>query len=167
MNRKNKSLYIETTIPSYATGRISADIITAGKQAQTRRFWEQEHHRFDLKISEFVLEECKQGDLNAAQRRLIFLHGIMVLPKTSEIIELAKVYQNLLRIPVNAETDCFHLSTCVLNNIDFLLTWNCAHLGTLSYIKTKEYNDLHGLWTPVLVTPESIYSFLTNEGEQQ
>ena len=156
MSDIRKSLYVETTIPSYATSRQNQDIIIAGKQALTRMFWEQERHKYDLKISALVIEECSQGDTEASLKRLAFLGGIMILPITQEIISLANVYQRLLGIPDRSKNDCFHLSVCVVARIDYLLTWNCAHLGSLAYAKTKAYNDLHGLWTPVLTTPDGI-----------
>jgi predicted nucleic acid-binding protein len=151
-----KVVYIETTIPSYATARPNENIITAGKQALTKLFWEQERHKYDFVTGEEVLNECQLGNPEAAQRRKDFLFGIPVLPKTQEIIDLAEVYQAILKIPERAKPDCLHLATCVAARIDYLLTWNCTHLGHIVYSKTKEYNDRHGLWTPFLVTPEDL-----------
>jgi hypothetical protein len=86
-----------------------------------------------------------------------------VLQKSDEIEELAAIYQKLLAIPDRAKADCSQLAACVLAHIDYLLSWNCKHLGPVSYVKVREYNDTRGLWTPVLVTPESLVSF--NEEE--
>jgi hypothetical protein len=110
---------------------------------------------------EKIVVECNDGNPDAAKRRLDFFEGIQVLPKTDEIESLAALYQGLLAIPDDAKTDCAHLAICTINRIDFLLSWNFAHLGTNSYVKAKAYNDAHGFWTPVLVTPETIYSFMT------
>jgi hypothetical protein len=46
------------------------------------------------------------------------------------------------------------LAVCVVEKIDYLLSWNCTHLGVVSYAKIYNYNESHGLWTPALVTPE-------------
>jgi hypothetical protein len=54
MDAERKSIYVETTIPSYATSRPSNDIVIAGRQALTRFFWEQERHKYDLFISRYV-----------------------------------------------------------------------------------------------------------------
>ncbi|MCL2411868.1 MAG: type II toxin-antitoxin system VapC family toxin [Treponema sp.] len=153
---EKKSVYIETTIPSYATAKPSENIIVAGKQAATRLFWEQGQHEYDFVTGEEVLKECQLGDAEAAERRKTFLIGIPVLPKTQGIIELADVYQSLLKIPEKAKLDCLHLATCVVARVDYLLTWNCAHLGHITYSKMRTYNDKHGLWTPFLVTPEDL-----------
>jgi hypothetical protein len=157
---EKKSLYIETTIPSYATAWDSRNPITFGRQVQTRNFWKQDSQRYILYVSDYVINECSDGNPDAAKRRLDFIDGIQILPKTDEIEELASLYQNLLAIPDDAKIDCAHLAICTINRMDFLLSWNFAHLGTDSYVKAKVYNDAHGLWTPILVTPETIYSFM-------
>ena len=153
---KKKSLYVETTIPSLATSRGSSDVIKAGQQAVTKLFWEKERHKYDLYISQYVIDECSLGDSDAAGRRIEFIRGIDFIQKSEEIDALASVYQNVLKIPEKAKTDCFHLACCVSTKIYFLLTWNCTHLGINSYEKIKTYNDKQNLWTPFLVTPNAL-----------
>jgi hypothetical protein len=155
MDEDRKSIYVESTIPSYATARPSADLIAAAHQVLTRIFWEEHRSQYDLYVSEYVIEECSRGDSEAAQKRLDYVVGIPVYPKTAEIEALATVYQKLLDVPNRAKTDCNHLAVCVIQLIDYLLTWNCGHLGPVSQVKIRDYNDKHGLWTPALVTPES------------
>jgi hypothetical protein len=154
MDTAKKRLYVETTIPSYATAWTSADSLTADMQATTKRFWQEERDKFELFVSDYVSDECSLGDENAAQRRLDFIGGIEVLPKNDEIDTLAALYKKLLGIPEKADTDCYHLATCVMSGMDYLLSWNCTHLGANSFLKVKEYNEAHHLWTPQLVTPE-------------
>jgi hypothetical protein len=158
-----KSLYLESTIPSYATARKSEDIIKAARQAMTKLFWEHERQNYDLIVSQYVIDECSLGDPKAAQKRLDFLSGIPVLDKSENIEKLAAVYQTLLNIPDRAKTDCFHLAICVIAKIHFLLTWNCTHLGIRAYLKVRGHNEKHGLWTPLLVTPENLINFEETE----
>jgi len=151
-----KSVYIETTIPSLATSKPSRDTIIAGRQALTIHFWETERHKYDLYISQYVIDECTLGDTEAARRRLDFLGNIPVIQKSERVSELAGQYQRLLNIPDRAKIDCFHLSVCVVAKIDYLLSWNCTHLGIHTYVKIQKYNDVQGLFTPLLLTPESL-----------
>jgi len=151
-----KSLYIETTIPSLAVSRPSRDTIIAGRQALTMLFWENERHKYDLYVSQYVIDECSLGDANAASKRLDFIRNIPVIPKSEQITELAVVYQQLLGISDRAKIDCFHLSACVVAEMDYLLSWNCAHLGIHTFVKIQGYNEKHGLFTPILLTPEAL-----------
>jgi hypothetical protein len=165
MENERKSLYIESTIPSYATARESKDVIKAARQSITKLFWEQERHNYELVVSQYVIDECSLGELEAAQKRLDFLSGIPILEKSEKIDELAVIYQKLLNIPDRAKTDCFHLAICVIARIHFLLTWNCAHLGINAYLKVREYNEKYGLWTPLLITPENLINLEESEEE--
>jgi len=151
-----KSIYIETTIPSFATARPSRDTIIAGRQASTLLFWENERNKYELYVSQYVIDECSFGDEAAAQRRLDFLRGIPVIPKSEQIVALADIYQRLLNIPDRAKIDCYHLATCVTAEMDYLLSWNCTHLGIHTYIRILEYNDRNSLLTPLLLTPEAL-----------
>ncbi|MDR0656451.1 MAG: type II toxin-antitoxin system VapC family toxin [Treponema sp.] len=158
MNGKKKSLYIETTIPSYATAKDSRDVLKLGKQIVTRAFWKDERHKFDLCTSEVVLDECGCGDPDAVRRRLEFLAGIKELPITDEVNTLAEIYQKLLGIPDRAKVDCVHLAVCVTYHVDILLTWNCAHLGWMVQNQAVKYNEKYGFWTPALATPDNIFA---------
>jgi hypothetical protein len=119
--------------------------------------------KYNLYTSDYVIEEIQDGDPEAAKRRLNLVDGIIVLPKTAEIDALALMYRKLLHIPDRTKADCDHLAVCILEEIDYLLTWNCAHLGLASYITMQKYNKKHGLWVPLLVTPETILGFESEE----
>ena len=163
MNNKVKSLYLESTIPGYATAKKSRDLIKAARQSITKLFWEQVRENYRLVISQYVIDECKLGDIEAAQKRLEFIANIPVLEETDTVSELADVYQYLLNVPDKAKTDCFHLAICVVAKVHFLVSWNCTHLGFNAYLKIREYNEKHGLWTPLLVTPEYFLNFYEEE----
>jgi hypothetical protein len=47
--------------------------------------------------------------------------------------------------------------------MDFLVSWNCTHLGLDAFLTVRAYNEQHALWTPLLVTPEY---FITTEGAE-
>jgi hypothetical protein len=160
-----ESLYVESTIPSYATAWDSRDVVILGKQVQTREFWNNQRHKYDLFISQYVLDEISNGDPEAVQKRLNFVTGITVLPKTAEIEALAVIYKDMLNIPDRAKTDCNHLATCVIRHINYLLTWNCTHLGAVAQMKIQGYNERHGLWTPLLVTPEALLPYIPMKEE--
>jgi hypothetical protein len=159
-----KSIYIETTIPSLATSKPSRNTIIAGKQASTILFWEEERQNYELYVSQYVIDECSLGDEIAAKRRLEFIKNIPIIPKSEQLSSLAIMYQKLLAIPDKAKIDCYHLAACVLTETDYLLSWNCTHLGIHTYIKVHAYNESNNLFTPILLTPEALLS--VNDSEE-
>ena len=158
------SVYIETTIPSLAVSRPSRDTIIAGRQAATVLFWEKMRYKYDFFVSQYVIDECSLGDADAAIRRLDFIKGIPVIPKSGQISELADKYQRLLSIPDKAKIDCFHLAACVSAELNYLLSWNCAHLGIHTFVKIQKFNEIYGIFTPLLLTPEALMDI--NEMEE-
>ncbi|MDR1736150.1 MAG: type II toxin-antitoxin system VapC family toxin [Oscillospiraceae bacterium] len=152
-----QSVYLETTIPSYATGRPSKDIIQLAHQSITRQWWDTMRHEYDLYTSIYTENECKKGDFEAAQKRLDFIEGIPLLPLTNDVYSLAKIYMDILPIPSDSKNDTVHLAICVINQIDYLLTRNCKHLGPLTMRKVQSYNEKSGLFSPVLATPEAFF----------
>jgi hypothetical protein len=158
MAGNKKTMYIETTIPSYATARASNDLIKASRQALTRLFWEKDRHNYDLYISQYVIDECSQGDKDAAQKRLDLIKDIPLLSKSPEIDALAELYKHLLSIPPKAEMDAYHMAAAVIYKLDYVLSWNFAHLGFESYIKLLQYNNAHNFNTPLLTNPDILNS---------
>jgi hypothetical protein len=61
-----------------------------------------------------------------------------------------------LNIPDRAKIDCFHLAASVTAEMDYLLSWNCTHLGIHTFVKIREHNEKNGLFTPLLLTPEAL-----------
>src|ERR1700716_384882 len=66
-------LYLDTTIPSYLTARVSRDLNIARYQRITTRWWNSWRTNFDIHISDIVFKEASAGDAGAAQRRLDLL----------------------------------------------------------------------------------------------
>jgi len=162
---QKKSIYIETTIPSIITARPSKDITTAYRQEITKFFWENERHKYDLCISEYVLEECSKGDINAANRRMDLLSGIPFYAKNSEIESLSAEYFNYLNVPYRAKTDCFHLAVCVVHKINYLLSWNMTHLGERYFNEVTVFNYKNNLWLPRMHTPDAVMEIEKEEAQ--
>jgi len=160
-----KSIYIETTIPSYITAKDSRDVLKLARQVCVRNFWEYEKQNYKLYISDFVLAECEKGNKEAAQRRINLIKGLDRLPTTEEALTLAPIYKKLLNIPDKSTVDAFHLAVATTNQIDYVLSLNFTHMGIDSYGILLKYNESNGLNTPLLITPD--YFFRMEEYENE
>jgi len=161
MGIPKSNIYIETTIPSVITAQPSFNIGTLYRQQVTQFFWENERHKYNLYISNYVVEECEKGDQEAANKRLNIIKGIPYLEINKDVKDLAREYYKLLNIPASAKTDSYHLAICVLNDIDLVLSWNLKHFGLRSFLLMVEYNVKHGLHTPVLCNPGELLDDVT------
>ena len=160
---ERKTIYVETTVPSYITGKPSRDVLTAFRQNISRYFWENERHNFDLFSSKYVEEECSKGDKEAAKRRTDFIRELPYLPENEDIIELAEIYFNLLNIHPKARMDSFHIALCVVHKIDYLLSWNFTHLGHDAEMELRSYNNEKGIFTPRLLTVDNLLQIIEEE----
>ena len=121
-------VYIETSIISYLTGRPSRDVVVAGHQALTRRWW-RGRRAYNLFVSQAVLDEAALGDPVMRTRRLKAVRGIPRLGLTDQATELAYELVHRGALPKQATVDGFHIAIAAAHQVDDLLTWNCKHLG--------------------------------------
>jgi predicted nucleic acid-binding protein len=147
-------VYIETSIVSYLTARPSNNLIAAAWQKETVDWWESQRHRFDLYISEVVLEEAGRGDESAASRILGALEDIQVLQLDRQSVDLAKALINQAAVPRKALDDALHLAVAAVNGMDFLLTWNCRHIDNAEMKpKIRKVIESKGYQCPEIATP--------------
>ena len=150
-------LYLETTIPSYLTSRPSRDLIIAGHQEVTREWWEKRRETFQLYISQLVVDEAGAGDPVAALKRLKVLQGLSLLDITPEVAELASSILASGIIPRKAATDAAHIAIAAVHGMDFLVTWNCAHIANAAIAKSLAVICReHACECPVICTPEEL-----------
>ncbi|MBL7219544.1 MAG: type II toxin-antitoxin system VapC family toxin [Phycisphaerae bacterium] len=154
-----KTIYIETSIPSYLTARPSRDVRTAAWQQITTQWWDQEKPKYDLFTSELVLAEASAGDPDAAQRRLSSLEGIPELALTDEAKVLASRLMSGGGIPAHAQADALHVATASVHEMDFLLTWNCRHIDNAARKPiVRAICDASGYTCPEICTPLELLS---------
>ncbi len=107
-------VYVETTVLSYLAARPSKDVVTAGRQASTRRWWDAERSKYELVVSEAVEIECDRGDPEMVAVRRSLLQEASAFPARSGDTGVVK------------STDC---SSC-----DSRKSWSrcCPHRGSFS-----------------------------------
>lgn len=151
------SLYLETTIVSYYTSRVSRDVIVLAHQEITRDWWAQRLRGFQVYISPVVIEEARRGDPEQAQRRLAAMEEFLMLEASDEVEKLAATYMAELKLPPSAIRDAAHLAFACAYELDYLLTWNCAHIANAEIRNhLMVMNMKQGLQTPTICTPEEL-----------
>ena len=148
------TVYIETSIPSYLTARISNDLRVAANQNTTIEWWETRRPDFELFISEFVVTESSLGDPEAADKRLATIADLPELAISDAARTLAKALISEGPIPPKAEIDAYHIAVAAVNGIEYLLTWNCTHIANaVMRSKIEDVCRKHGFEPPIVCTP--------------
>lgn len=150
-------VYIETTIPSFLAARPSRDVVIAGKQETTRIWWEVRAPRFEIFVSPFVWDEAALGDPDVARRRCGFLAGLAVLAVDAEAARIAEALVASGSIPAKAATDASHIGVATRHGMDFLLTWNCAHIANAQTLpRVRAVVGSLGYELPTICTPDAL-----------
>jgi predicted nucleic acid-binding protein len=148
-------VYVETSVLSYLAARPSRDLLTAAHQQVTHEWWGLARKRFALCASELVAAEAHKGDPEAAARRLEFIKGVPLLDLNEDVRSLAGDYQKRSGLSPDARVDLMHVALAVVHAIDYLVTWNCAHIANDHVIRRiADVNREQGRFMPVIVTPE-------------
>lgn len=66
------NIYIETSVVSYLTARLSKDVVISAHQVLTQDFWGKIHN-YNAYISDIVIREVSQGDPVQAKNDLELL----------------------------------------------------------------------------------------------
>jgi len=161
-----RSLYLDTTIPSYYYDqRKELDI--RYRRKVTRDWWTDEKDSFDLYISELVLVELQRGNYPQKEKVIHLVKDISILPIVSEIEDIVREYLKDYLMPRTDAGDAFHLAYTSFYKIDYLLTWNCNHLAN---VNKKEHieaiNRKLKLFVPEIITPLQLFKETGDENER-
>jgi predicted nucleic acid-binding protein len=160
MNRVKLKIYFDTSVPSnfYDTDKPE-------QTALTRLFWEDYLSKFNSYVSEATIQEIRgTKDLEKRQNVLQLIKRVKLLKITTKVEDLAEKYLQVKVVPRSYPIDALHLACVTLYKIDFLLTWNIAHMANPN--KRKQLTDFNisaGLFIPQLTTPEELIKSLIYE----
>ena len=152
-----QKVYIETSVVSYLTARLSRDLIVAGHQQVTQDWWQTHRKSFDLVASQLVIQEASAGNPEAAQKRLDVLETTELLEITEDALSLSIKLVKGGPLPTKAAADALHIAVAVTNGVDYLLTWNCTHIANASMRgRVEQICRLNGYEPTVICTPEEL-----------
>ena len=158
------TVYIETTIPSFLKARTAQDVVLAGKQEVTKRWWNQRRQEYELFVSQLVYDEAARGDSEAAQERLTALVDVPFLALDEEALNLSDAIVAAGVIPEKAHTDAGHIALAARHGMDFLLTWNCRHIANAEILdRVDVVVTAHGYKLPIICTPDELFGIDDDE----
>lgn len=147
-------IYVESSTISYLTARPSEEPIRKAKQIITKTWWAQKD-RYELFISEVVINEIGLGDPVAAELRLEMTEGLPLLAPDERVDRLSRALLDSGAIPPKSEADADHVAYAAVYGMDVLLTWNQKHIATNARRSFIDHIMIgFGYKPPQLLTPE-------------
>lgn len=111
-----------------------------------------------------MAEEAGRGDQSAASRRLGTLEDIEVLQLDKKCVDLAKALIEQGTVPRKALDDALHLAVAAVNDMDFLLRWNCRHIDDAEMKpKIRSVIESQGYQCPEIATPIELMGVQDND----
>ena len=151
------SVYIETTIPSYLTAWRSPELVMAANQEATRKWWDESRTKFELFISQLVIDEISNGDPGAVKRRIVVVETLPELALTDQAEALAAKLLLGAALPQKAKADALHIAVAAVHGMNYLLTWNCTHIANaIMRPKIEFICRAAGYEPPVICTPPEL-----------
>jgi hypothetical protein len=146
-----RSVYIETTIPSfYYEVRHEPEMIA--RRESTRRWWREERPHYTLHTSAFVIGELQEGEYPGRPEALAMAESMPLLEIVPAVEEIVSVYLRRKLIPLG---DAYHLAMASYYGMHFVLTWNCRHLANANKVRHLQLvNTELGLAAPIVTTPD-------------
>ncbi|MCU0720365.1 MAG: type II toxin-antitoxin system VapC family toxin [Pirellula sp.] len=158
------TVYLETSIVSYLRQKPSSQVVAAARQLLTHQWWNDHRLKYELVVSQYVIDEASAEDVLLAKERLESLDGIPLLPITPEVPKIAQRIMALGVLPPKAQVDALHISPAAHHRIQYLLTWNRKNIANAKILPT-----IHGIRTemgipiPIICTPEEMLGDETDE----
>ena len=152
---------MESSVISYLTARPSNDILKLAKQRLTKDWWKT-RNRYDLFVSQAVIDEITRGDPVAVERRVQAIVGITSLAKTPTIANLVEALVDSESVPLKFRDDAVHIAIAAFYSMDYLLTWNQKHI--VNKHKQRQIDEViqsFQFTPPLLLTPEQFWETQT------
>lgn len=151
------TVYLETSIIGYLAMRMSRVLRVAANQQTTREWWDNHREECELRVSRFVVDECSDGDSDAARERLVFLEHVPLLEVSDDVYVLAQSLIADVPLPQKAAFDALHISVAAVNGVEYLMTWNCKHIANPALRpRIESVCRESGYEPPVICTPQEM-----------
>ena len=150
------TVYVETTVIGHIAAWDQTDVLVYARQIQSRRWWAI-RDRFELVVSQVVVDESAAGDSVAASERLAIISGIPVLTVSDEVQSLADKLIIGGGIPETEPRDALHISLAAVNGIQYLVTLNFTHIANAeTRLQIEQICRNSGCTPPVICSPDEL-----------
>lgn len=150
------TVYLDTNVIS-AYWYEGDDVAAAARRFHTREWWDAERRHFSICVSITTINELRAGSFRRQSECLKMARPLARLPMTQDVKRVLDALLKSRLIPETKPGDALQMAVSAAHEVDYLLTWNYAHLANPIAQKRLEgiCRRLH-LRAPLLVSPETI-----------
>ena len=154
---QNPRVYLDPTVISYAVAAPSKNPQLALWQVESRRFWNDYQHQFDLVVSDSVLVEIRRGDAMEAEKREAMVENLPSLPQSSQARALVQELVAARAVPAKSEADAEHIAIATAHGVEYLVSWNHKHLVNENQIRQiNRVCEASGFHPVTICTPTTL-----------
>lgn len=163
VRRSQPTLYIDTNI--FSTLHFDgSDVEALYQHIVTRSWWNNEREFFALFTSSFTIGELSRGHYRAQRAAVAESRRVSRLPPIREVRFCAQRLMEEGLVPESQPGDAEQLAFATVNAIDYLLSWNHAHLVNVhTQRRLKFFTERNGWRAPLLVSPMTIPKVLLGQ----
>jgi hypothetical protein len=150
------TLYVDTNVLSSMFYR-GANIAAQRRQVLTTEWWDTERHHFRVFSSAVTESELSEGVYYGQAKAVRLVRRLPYLPVNSEVRAAVHQLHEEAVVPESKRGDATQLALSTIHRVDYLLTWNHAHLVNADVVRRLDRLCRRNGWrAPLLVTPETI-----------
>lgn len=153
---KKPTVYLDTNIIS-TLHYDGTDFAAMARRMATRDWWDSERRSFSLFGSMVTEQELAAGVYGNQKDCVRFARRLRYLPVLAAVRRVAATLIDETVIPKGKPGDAAQLAIAVVHKMDYLLTWNYAHLANpATQGRGSKVVARLGYRMPWLVSPDSI-----------
>src|SRR5690349_8653356 len=134
---KKPTVYLDTNIFS-AYWYSGEDVTALARRTHTRGWWRLERRHFSLFVSTTTLNELRAGTYKRQTDCIRMGRAIPSLQLNSHARQLLEKLVKSRLIPDSKTGDLLQMAVSAAHQVDYLLTWNYAHLLTVRITSSCE-----------------------------
>ncbi len=156
MSSKKPTVYLDTTILS-SYWYEGADVLSIGRRITTRDWWGNERLRFSLWVSSVTEDELEAGNYPRQAEALAMARRLKFLPMPVLVRAFAERLIQRHVVPESKPGDALQMAIATVHRMDYLLTWNYAHLANpVAQSQLEAVCREADQRAPWLVSPETV-----------
>jgi hypothetical protein len=153
---RRPTVYLDGNIISVMSYR-GINMAAAHYHMTTLQWWDTERAEFQIFSSAFTERELRAGVYPGQEEAVRCVRRMKYLPYNPEVRECSEKLLEVHAVPATKPGDATQLAIAIVHRIDYLLTWNYAHLANAQVQASVDRICRHHRWrAPVLVSPETI-----------